>query len=108
MGLDANGEKSADRSISSPIIARCPVIAMSWRKVERADPGDTTSGNVLLAHVEGAPWNFLGIARYDSAGKNIAEGEKNSIARPKRVKAAGMNCARCALHHDTLTDRILP
>jgi len=71
-------------------------------------PGDTASGNVLLAHVEGAPWNFLGIVRYDSWDK-YAEGEKNSIAQSNKDQGGWFELRQhCALHHDTLTDRILP
>jgi len=73
-----------------------------------ATPGDTASGAVLLAHIEGAPWNFLGIVRYDSWEK-YAEGEKNSIAQSNKNQGGWFELRdHCALHHDTLTDRILP
>jgi len=71
-------------------------------------PGDTASGQVLLAHVEGAPWNFLGVVRYDSWDK-YAEGEKSSIAQAGRNQGGWYELRNhVALHHDTLTDRILP
>ena len=71
-------------------------------------PGDTASGNILLAHVEGSPWNFLGIVRYDSWDK-YAEGEKASIGQTNNAQGGWFELRdHCAWHHDTLTDRILP
>ena len=72
-------------------------------------PGDTAAGNVLLAHVEGAPWNFLAIVRYDSWEK-YAAGEKATIAQSNKDQGGGWFELRqhCLVHHDTLTDRILP
>ena len=74
-----------------------------------ADRGiDTSSGNVLFVHIEGAPWNFLGIARYDSWEK-FAENEKNSIAQTNKDQGGWFELRQhTALHHDTLTDRIHP
>ncbi len=78
------------------------------KMLSEATPGDTASGNVLLAHLEGAPWNFLGIVRYDSWDK-YAEGEKNSTAQSNKNQGGWFELRNhCALHHDTLTDRVLP
>jgi hypothetical protein len=78
------------------------------KMLSEATPGDTASGNVLLAHLEGAPWNFLGVVRYDSWEK-YAEGEKNSIAQSNKGPGGWFELRQhVALHHDTLTDRILP
>jgi hypothetical protein len=71
-------------------------------------PNEYSSGNVLLAHIEGAPWNFLAIARYDSWDK-FAENEKNSIAQTNKGEGGWFEIRQhVALHHDTLTDRIQP
>ena len=71
-------------------------------------PGDTASGNVLLSHVEGASWNLFGIVRYESWEK-FAEGEKNSIAQSNKGEGGWFELRQhCALHHDTITDRIVP
>ena len=78
------------------------------KMLSAATPGDTASGNVLLAHLEGAPWNFLGIVRYDSWEK-YAEGEKTSIAQSNKGQGGWFELRQhCALHHDTITDRVLP
>jgi hypothetical protein len=36
---------------------------------------DTSTGNVLMQHLEGADWTFLAIARYNS-WEDFATGEK--------------------------------
>ncbi|HEY3662917.1 MAG TPA: hypothetical protein VGL24_07175 [Chthoniobacterales bacterium] len=71
-------------------------------------PGDTSSGNVLLAHLEGASWNLLAVSRYDSWDK-FAENEKNSTAQTNKGQGGWYELRNhVALHHDTLTDRIQP
>ncbi|HEY5036406.1 MAG TPA: hypothetical protein VII74_04665 [Chthoniobacterales bacterium] len=78
------------------------------KMLSEATPGDTASGNVLLSHLEGAPWNFLGIVRYDSWEK-YAEGEKSSVAQLSKGQGGWFELRQhCALHHDTLTDRVAP
>ena len=58
--------------------------------------------------MEGAPWNFLGIVRYESWDK-YAQGEKNTIASSNKDQGGWFELRKhCLLHHDTLTDRILP
>ena len=69
---------------------------------------DTSSGNVLLAHLEGAPWNFLAITRYDSWEK-FAQNEKNSVAQTNKGQGGWYELRQhAALHHDTVTDRVVP
>ena len=41
---------------------------------------DTSSGNVLMQHLEGAPWRYLTIARYNS-WNDFATNESNSVAQ---------------------------
>jgi len=78
------------------------------KMLSAANPGDTAAGSVLLAHVEGAPWNLLSIVRYESWEK-FAEGEKNSIAQTNQGKGGWFEVREhAALHHDTITDRIVP
>ena len=73
-----------------------------------AGAADTSSGNILLAHLEGAPWNFLAIARYDSWEK-FAQNEKNSVAQTNKAQGGWYELRQyTALHHDTITDRLLP
>lgn len=108
MGLD-DASKSADAVY---IVSDYRAVPGQRDELEKAlsspAQGDTASGTVLLAHVEGAPWNFLGITRYDSWDK-LAESEKASIAQTKKGDGGWYGLRQsCAQHHDTLTDRILP
>lgn len=109
MGLDGDAAKTAGSVYVVSDYRAAPGHRDELEKMlsEQA-PGDTSSGNTLFAHLEGAPWNFLTIVRYDSWEK-FAENEKNSIAQTNK-DAGGWYELRdhVALHHDTLTDRILP
>lgn len=69
---------------------------------------DTSSGNVLMQHLEGGPWNFLAIARYDSWQK-FATNETNSIAQTNKKEGGWFDLRQyISFHNDTLTDRVAP
>lgn len=71
-------------------------------------PNDTTVGNVLMQHLEGAAWTFLAIARYDS-WDDFAKGEKNSVADTSKKDSPWSRLRdHTDFHTDTLTDRIAP
>jgi hypothetical protein len=71
-------------------------------------PADTSAGNVLMQHLEGGPWTFLTIARYNS-WEDYATNQKNSVAQTNK-KEGGWSRLRdhTDFHNDTLTDRIAP
>ena len=70
--------------------------------------GDTTAGNVLMQHLEGAAWTFLTIARYNS-WEDFATGEKNSVAQTTKKDSPWYRLRdHTDFHTDTLTDRIAP
>jgi hypothetical protein len=70
--------------------------------------GDTSSGTVLLQHVEGASWNFVTVIRYDSWEK-FAANETNSVAQTNKGEGGWFDLRdHVACHHDTLTDRVSP
>jgi len=69
---------------------------------------DTTAGNVLMQHLEGAGWTFLTIARYNS-WDDFATGEKNSVAQTTKPDSPWYRLRdHVDFHTDTLTDRIAP
>jgi hypothetical protein len=71
-------------------------------------PSDTTAGNVLMQHLEGGPWTFLTIARYNS-WDDFATGEKNSVAQTTKKDSPWFRLRdHTDFHTDTLTDRIAP
>jgi len=71
-------------------------------------PGSGTAGNVLMQHLEGGPWHFLTVARYNS-WEDFAKGEKTDVAdtlKPDGGWLAVRN--QSSYHNDTVTDRIAP
>ena len=73
-----------------------------------AGGGNTSSGNVLLQHLEGAPWNFLNIVRYNS-WQDFATNESNSVAQTSKGQGGWFQLRdNSAFHNDTVTTRIAP
>ena len=69
---------------------------------------DTSAGNVLMQHLEGSPWTFLTIARYNS-WEDFATGEKNSVAQTAKKDSGWLSLRdHTDFHNDTLTDRLAP
>jgi len=65
---------------------------------------DTPNRTVTLSHVEGAPWNFLSIVRYDS-WQQYAQEEEAATAQGAKDAARDRGLAlreHMSLHHDTL------
>jgi hypothetical protein len=74
------------------------------RQVLNDIAGDTPGRTVTLTHVEGAPWNFVTIVRYDSwqqfgQEEDAASAPTGKSATPDRGLALREHAA---LHHDTL------
>jgi hypothetical protein len=71
-------------------------------------PTDTTAGNVLMQHLEGGPWNYLTIARYNS-WQEFATDDSNSVAQTAKGQGGWFQLRdHISFHTDTLTDRIAP
>lgn len=69
---------------------------------------DTSSGNVLLQHLEGGPWNYLLIARYNS-WQDFATNEANGGAQTRKGQGGWFDLREhIAFHNDTLTERVAP
>lgn len=109
MGIDGDAAKSAAAVYAVSDYRAAPGHREELEKMLTDIPaGDTSSGNILLQHLEGASWNFLGLIRYDSWEK-YAENEKNSIAQSNKNQGGWFELRKhLASHHDTLTDRIIP
>lgn len=70
--------------------------------------GDTSVGNVLMQHLEGGPWTFLTIARYNS-WQDYGTNESNSVAATAKGQGGWFQLREhVSFHNDTLTDRIFP
>lgn len=71
-------------------------------------PGGSTSGNVLLQHLEGGPWTFLSIARH-SSWQDFATNEEKSMRDTLKAGGGWIELRNhSSYHNDTLTDRIAP
>jgi hypothetical protein len=62
---------------------------------------DTPERSVLFAHVEGAPWNFLGITRYDSWAAMGAPPPQPPAGTAPQDQGLAMR-EHLAVHHDTI------
>jgi hypothetical protein len=67
---------------------------------------DTSSGNVVLQHMEGAAWTFVAIARYNS-WSDFAKNETNSVAQMNKKEGGWFKLRSfISFHTDTLCDRV--
>jgi hypothetical protein len=72
------------------------------------DGSDTSSGNVLMQHIEGGPWQFLTIARYNS-WQDFATNESNAVGKANKGSGGWFDLRDDAsFHNDTVTTRIAP
>jgi hypothetical protein len=112
MGIEADSKSKTTGSVYSVSYYRpAPGHREQLEKMLSELPNaanDTTAGNVLMQHLEGADWTFLAIARYNS-WDDFATGEKNSVPQTSK-KDGPWNRLRdhADFHTDTLTDRIAP
>jgi hypothetical protein len=69
---------------------------------------DTSSGNVMLQHLEGGPWNYLLIARYNS-WQDFATNEANSSTQTRKGQGGWFDIREhLSFHTDTLSERVSP
>jgi len=70
--------------------------------------GDTSSGTVLMQHLEGGAWTYLTVVRYNS-WQDFATTEKNGMADTLKPDSGWRQLREHSTYHnDTLTDRIAP
>ena len=73
-----------------------------------AQPGSGTAGNVMLQHLEGGPWHFLTVARYNS-WEDFGNAEKADVAGTLKPDSGWLGVRNHSTYHnDTVTDRIAP
>jgi hypothetical protein len=112
MGIDADSKSKTAGSVYSVSYYRpAPGHREQLEKMLSEAPtgrGDTTAGNVLMQHLEGAGWTFLSIARYNS-WNDFATGEKDAVAQTTKPDSPWYRLRdHTDFHTDTLTDRIAP
>ena len=70
--------------------------------------GDKAAGSVVLQHLEGSAWNFLGVTRYNSWA-DVAASETSARDQLKKNTGGWFTMRdHAAFHNDSLTDRIAP
>jgi hypothetical protein len=70
--------------------------------------GATVAGTVLMQHLEGGPWHFLRIERYNS-WQDYATNERTSAVDTLKPGGGWLGVRdHSSYHNDTITDRIAP
>jgi hypothetical protein len=111
MGIDADKAKTTGAAYSVSYYRPAPGHREQLEKMlgELASaPGDTTAGNVLMQHLDGANWTFLALSRYNS-WDDYAKGQKASVGDTTKKDSPWLRLRdHTDFHTDTLTDRIAP
>jgi hypothetical protein len=106
MGLD-DAAKSAGSVYVVAVFRAAPGHRDELEK-SLAQAGSGTAGNVLLQHLEGGPWHFLTVTRYNS-WEDFAKGEKADVADTLKPDGGWLAVRNhSSYHNDTITDRIAP
>jgi hypothetical protein len=107
MGMD-DPAKSAGSVYVVSVYRAAPGHREQLEKALMQPPGGGSSGNVLLQHLEGGPWTFLSIARYNS-WSDFAANEEKSVRDTLKAGGGWIELRNHSTYHnDTLTDRIAP
>ncbi len=78
------------------------------RVSEPAGGSDTTAGYVLMQHLEGGPWQYLTISRFNS-WQDFATNASNSVAQTLKGTGPWFTLRdHASFHNDTITVRIAP
>lgn len=110
MGIDDNKAKTAGSVYILSVYRPAAGHREDLEKMlsEPAASGDPTAGNVLLQHLEGAPWTFLAVARYNS-WSDYATSESKNVAETVKGEGGWFRLREHAsFHTDTVCDRIAP
>jgi hypothetical protein len=76
--------------------------------ISTVSPGDPEAGSVVMQHLDGAAWTFLGVARY-ATWEDFVKSETNSLAEQAKNTGGWASLREhCSWHTDTVSDRIMP
>jgi hypothetical protein len=73
-----------------------------------ATPGDPTAGSVVMQHLDGAAWTFLGVTRYATWDDFVKSETSAAADQAKATGAWNQLREHSSYHTDTLADRIMP
>jgi hypothetical protein len=110
MGLGDEASKTAGAVYVVSVYRAAPGHRDELEKQLSEPPGggEGVAGIVLLQHLEGAAWHFLGITRYNS-WQDFATGEGASVAMTNKGQGGWARLRDVSSYHtDTIADRIAP
>jgi hypothetical protein len=111
MGLDQPSAKTLDAVYVLSVYRTVPGRRDQLEKFLSEPPqgtNSTSAGDVLMQHVEGGPWNYLTISRYNS-WQDYATNDANSVAQTRKGSGGWFQLRENVVYHnDTLTARIAP
>jgi hypothetical protein len=106
MGLDDAGKSTGSVYVVS--VYRAAPGHRDELEKSLGQPQSGTAGNVLLQHLEGGPWHFLTIVRYNS-WEDFGNAEKTDVAGTLKPDSGWLGVRNHSTYHnDTITDRIVP
>jgi len=71
-------------------------------------PSDTSAGTVLMQHLEGGPWTFLTVVRYNS-WQDFATNDMNNVTQSNKNEGGWFEFRKYSAYHtDTVANRIGP
>ena len=76
--------------------------------LRRPEPSKVSIGHVVMEHLEGGPWQFFTIDRYNSWQDFATDRAANAAATGTGKDGWSENRQHVAFHVDTLADRLLP
>jgi len=112
MGIDESSDKSKTAGSAYIVSVYRPAAGhrdqLEKMLSEPPQSGDTSVGNVLMQHLEGGPWSFLAVARFNS-WQDFGTSEGNSVAAMSKNEGGWFQLREhVSFHNDTLADRIFP
>jgi len=109
MGLD-DASKSTGSVYVVSVFRAAPGHRDELEKSLAQPPGsaETIAGNILMQHLEGGPWHFLTLTRYNS-WQDFATNQKTSVADTLKPDGGWLGVRNhSSYHNDTITDRVAP
>jgi hypothetical protein len=112
MGISDDAAKSGGSVYIVSVFRPAPGHRDQLEKMLSAPPsranGDTSAGNVLMQHLEGSPWTFLTITRYNS-WQDVATYETAGAGQTAKNQGGWFQMRdHLAFHTDTLATRVAP
>jgi hypothetical protein len=108
MGIGDQASKTSGSEYVVSVYRAVPGHRDHLEKMLSTSAQSGAAGNVLLQHLEGGPWNYLSIVRFNS-WHDLATTESNDVAQMSKNQGPWFDMRdHASFHNDTLADRIVP